>query len=131
MALDALFAVDQAADRLITRAAACLAATDRRTMTPSLIRALPRRDLIRALTHSARRDLTQALALRESRFTRLLLGFAEQLEEGWADRLLEAKTAPSRENGLTAKEPSSRVADDPATEPVVDGAPPGGWTHEA
>jgi hypothetical protein len=131
MELDALIAVDQAADRLITRAVACLAATDQRTMTPSLIRALPRRDLIRALTHSARRDLTQVLALRESRFTRLLLGFAAQLEDGWDDRLLEAKTAPSRENGLTAEEPSSRVADDPATEPVVDRAPPGGSTHEA
>jgi hypothetical protein len=82
MELSALIAVEQAAERLITGAVACIAATEPHAAAPTLGRVLRRPEVTRALIEGATRDLTAAVSLHGTPFTRLLLGFAKQLAVG-------------------------------------------------
>jgi hypothetical protein len=82
MDLSALIAVEQAAERLITGAVACLAATEPHATGRFLGRVLRRPELTRALIDGATQDLTSAVNLHGMPFTRLLLGFARELAAG-------------------------------------------------
>jgi hypothetical protein len=109
MDLSALIAVEQAAERLITEAVACIAATEPDNNTSQALgRVLKRPELTRALVGGATRDLTAAVNLHGTPFARLLLGFAKQLAVGTghphpprpasAEALLPGESQPAQED---------------------------------